>query len=144
MNEAEAATSLMLWIEAVAAIVITLGFVLYSFVAFKPEHVEHHPARVRIGAGIQGLVIGMLIAFVIIPLRMQVMETPASSSPWASLSFLPAFILLILIRRGALLRAPILSPFLRAFRRASLLKARDDANKQLAKLDVLEGRSAAV
>lgn len=136
--------SMMLWIEAVAAIVITFGFVLYAFFAFKPEHVEHHPARVRIGAGIQGLVIGMLIAFVIIPLRMQVMDAPAAASPWASLSFLPAFILLIMIRRGALLRAPILSPFLRAFRRASLLKARDEANKQLAKLDALEGRSAAV
>jgi len=134
--------SLMLWIEAIAAIVITLGFVVYSFLAFKPEHVEHHPARVRIGAGIQGLVIGMLVAFVIVPLRMQVMEAPAAASPWASLSFLPAFLLLIMIRRGALLRAPILSPFLRAFRRASLLKTRDDAVKQLAKLDMLEGRGA--
>lgn len=134
--------SLMLWIEAVAAIVVTLGFVIYSFLGFKPEHVEHHPARVRIGAGIQGLTIGLLLAFVIIPLRMQVMDGPATSSPWASLSFLPAFILLILIRRGALLRAPIVSPFLRAFRRASLLKARDDAVRQLAKLDLIEGRGA--
>ena len=143
MNSA-AAAPLMLWIEAIAAIVVTLGFVVYSFVAFKPEHVEHHPGRVRIGAGIQGLVIGLLLAFVIIPLRMQVATTPETASPWASLSFLPAFILLILIRRGALLRAPILSPFLRAFRRASLLKARDDANKALAKLDAAEGRGAAV
>lgn len=134
--------SLMLWIEAVAAIVVTLGFVIYSFLAFKPEHVQHHPARVRIGAGIQGLTIGLLLAFVIIPLRMQVMDAPVTSSPWASLSFLPAFILLILIRRGALLRAPIVSPFLRAFRRASLLKARDDVVKQLAKLDLIEGRGA--
>ncbi|HRK63571.1 MAG TPA: hypothetical protein PLN53_04205 [Terricaulis sp.] len=134
--------SLMLWIEGLAALVVTLGFVIYSFVAFKPEHVEHNPGRVRIGAGIQGLTIGLLLAFVIIPLRMQVMDAPAASSPWASLSFLPAFILLILIRRGALLRAPILSPFLRAFRRASLLKARDDAVKQLAKLDAIEGRGA--
>ncbi len=144
MNEAEATTSLMLWIEAVAAIVITAGFVLHSFLAFKPHHVEHHPGRVRIGAGIQGLTIGALIGFVIVPLRMQVMNASAEASAWSSLSFLPALLLLILIRRGALLRAPILSPFLRAYRRASLLKARDDAEKQLARLDVLEGRSPAV
>ncbi len=134
--------SLMLWVEGVGALVVTLGFVIYSFFAFKPEHVEHNPGRVRIGAGIQGLTIGMLLAFVIVPLRMQVMDGAAAASPWASLSFLPAFVLLILIRRGALLRAPILSPFLRAFRRASLLKARDDVAKQLAKLDVIEGRGA--
>jgi hypothetical protein len=132
----------MLWIEAVAAIVVTLGFVIHSFVAFKAEHVEHHPGRVRIGAGIQGLTIGLLLAFVIIPLRAQVMDAPATASPWSSLSFLPAFILLILIRRGALLRAPVLSPFLRAYRRATLLKARADAEKALAKLDEIEGRRA--
>ncbi|HRO02584.1 MAG TPA: hypothetical protein PLS69_03140 [Terricaulis sp.] len=132
----------MLWIEGLAALVVTLGFVVYAFLAFKPEHVAHNPGRVRIGAGIQGLTIGLLLAFVIIPLRMQVTAAPAAASPWASLSFLPAFILLILIRRGALLRAPILSPFLRAFRRASLLKARDDAEKALRKLDEIEARGA--
>lgn len=133
----------MLWIEAIVAIVVTLGFVIYAFVAFKPEQVEHNPGRVIIGAGIQGLIIGLLLAFVIIPLRVQVMDAPATASPWASLSFLPAFVLLILIRRGALLRAPVLSPFLRAFRRASLLKTRDDALKGLAKLDAAESKRAA-
>lgn len=133
---------LMLWIEGLAALVVTLGFVLHAFIAFKPEHVAHNPARVRIGAGIQGLTIGLLLAFVIIPLRVQVMDAPAAASPWASLSFLPAFILLVLIRRGALLRAPILSPFLRAYRRASLLKMRDEAVKQLGKLDLIEARGA--
>jgi len=133
---------IMLWIEAIVAIVVTLGFVTYAFLAFKPEQVEHHPGRVRIGAGIQGLTIGLLLAFVIIPLRVQLMEAPESASPWTSLSFLPAFVLLILIRRGALLRAPILSPFLRAYRRATLLKARDDALKGLAKLDAAEARRA--
>ncbi|MBK6704375.1 MAG: hypothetical protein IPG56_11920 [Caulobacteraceae bacterium] len=47
--------------------------------------------------------------------------------------------MLIVIRRGALLKAPVLSRYLRAYRRASLLKARDDANKALAKLDAIEG-----
>jgi hypothetical protein len=136
----------MLWIEGVVALVIMLAFVIHSFFAFKPEHVEHHPARVRIGAAIQGLTIGLLIGFVIVPLRMQVMDVrgfdPGLSPGMSSLSFLPALLMLIVIRRGALLKAPVLSTYLRAYRRATLLKARDDANKALAKLDVIEGRRA--
>lgn len=135
----------MLWIEGIVALVIMLAFVIHSFFAFKPEHVEHHPTRVRIGAAIQGLTIGLLIGFVVVPLRMGYMEAfrgidmPAG---WSSLSFLPALLLLITIRRGALLKAPVLSTYLRAYRRASLLKTRDDANKSLAKLDAIEGRRA--
>ena len=138
---------LMLWIEGIVALVIMLGFVIHSLFAFKTEHVEHHPTRVRIGAAIQGLAIGLLIGFVVVPLRMQAMDArgvePGMSPGLASLSFLPALAMLILIRRGALLRAPLVSTYLRAYRRASLLKARDDANKALTKLDEIEGRKAA-
>lgn len=135
---------LMLWIEGLVALVFTLAFVAHAFFAFKPEHVEHHPARVRIGAAIQGLTIGLLIGFLIVPLRMGYMDVrgfdPAISPALSSLSFLPAFLLVVIIRRGALLKAPILKTYLRAYRRASLLKARDDASKALAKLDEIEGR----
>jgi hypothetical protein len=138
----------MLWIEALVAVGIAIAFVIHAFFAFKAEHVEHNPTRVRIGAAVQGLTIGLLIGFVIVPLRMQMMDArgfePGMSPGLTSVSFLPAFILLILIRRGALLRAPLISPFLRAYRRASLLKARDDAGKALTKLDIMEGRGAAV
>jgi hypothetical protein len=137
----------MLWIEGIVALVIMLAFVIHSFFAFKPEHVEHHPARVRIGAAIQGLTIGLLIGFVVVPLRMQVMDArgidTAVSPGMSSLSFLPALLLLIVIRRGALLKAPILSTYLRAYRRATLLKTRDDTNKSLTKLDEIEGRRRA-
>jgi hypothetical protein len=134
----------MLWIEGIVALTIMLAFVIHSFFAFKPEHVEHHPARVRIGAAIQGLTIGLLIGFVIVPLRMGYMDVrgfdPGLSPAMSSLSFLPALLMLIVIRRGALLKAPVLKTFLRAYRRASLLKARHDADKALAKLDAIEGR----
>jgi len=133
----------MLWIEGLVALVIALAFLLHAFFAFKPEHVEHHPARVRIGALIQGLSIGLLIGFVIVPLRMQLMDARGFETPGlSSLSFLPAILMLIVIRRGALLKVPVLRTFLRAYRRATLLKARDDANKALAKLDEIEGRRA--
>jgi hypothetical protein len=138
---------LMLWIEGLVALGFMLAFLIHSFFAFKPEHVEHHPERVRIGAAIQGLTLGLLIGFVIVPLRMGVMDMrgldTAISPGMSSLSFLPALLMLIIIRRGALLKVPVLSNYLRAYRRASLLKTRDDANKQLAKLDEIEGRRAA-
>jgi hypothetical protein len=137
---------LMLWIEGVVALVIAAAFLLHAYFAFKPEHVEHHPDRVRIGAAIQGLTIGLLIGFVIVPLRMQVMDArgfDTGVSPGvSSLSFLPALLMLIVVRRGALLKAPVLSTYLRAYRRATLLKARDDTDKALAKLDAIEGRRA--
>jgi hypothetical protein len=137
---------LMLWIEGVMAVMIAAAFVLHAFFAFKPEHVEHHPARVRIGAAIQGLTIGLLIGFVVVPLRMQYMDVldPRTAPGLSTASFLPALILLIAVRRGALLKAPVLSTYLRAYRRASLLKARDDANKALGRLDEIEGRRAPV
>lgn len=135
---------LMLWIEGLVALGFMLAFVVHSFFAFKPEHVEHHPERVRIGAAIQGLTIGLLIGFVVVPIRMGYMDVrgfdPALSPQLSSLSFLPALLLLIVIRRGALLKAPVLKTYLRAYRRASLLKARDDAERALAKLDAIEGR----
>jgi hypothetical protein len=137
----------MLWIEGIVALIIMLAFVIHSLFAFRPEHVEHHPGRVRVGAAIQGLAIGLLIGFVIVPLRIRVMEatgvaqTPGGSAG-SAFAFLPAILMLIVIRRGALLRAPVLSTFMRAYRRATLLKARDDANKALAKLDEIEGRRA--
>ncbi|MBP6690605.1 MAG: hypothetical protein KA153_11475 [Hyphomonadaceae bacterium] len=136
----------MLWIEGLVALVIALAFLLHALFAFRPEHVEHHPTRVRIGAAIQGLAIGLLIGFVVVPLRMQVMDArgfdPGLSPGLSSLSFIPALLMLIIIRRGALLKVPVLSSYLRAYRRASLLKARDDAEKALAKLDVIEARKA--
>jgi MFS superfamily sulfate permease-like transporter len=132
----------MLWIEGLVALGFALAFLLHAFVAFKPEHVEHHPMRVRVGALIQGLTLGLLVGFVIVPLRMGYMEFRGVDMPagWSSLSFLPALLILIMIRRGALLKAPVISTYLRAYRRATLLKARDDAVKQLAKLDEIEGR----
>ena len=145
MNEEHA--PLMLWIEGLVALGFMLTFVVHALFAFKPEHVEHHPTRVRVGAAIQGLTIGLLIGFVVVPLRMGYMDVrgldPGMSPELSSLSFLPALLMLIVIRRGALLKAPVLKTYLRAYRRASLLKTRDDADKALAKLDMIESRRQA-
>lgn len=133
----------MIWIEGGVALMVAAAFVASSFFLFKPEHLAHGRLRVRIGAGLQGLVIGLILGFVILPMRLAYGQSAASPpSSLASLSVLPAVLLLILVRRGALLRAPIISPFLRAYRRALLLRARDDALKHLETLDALEARAA--
>lgn len=139
---------LTLWVEAAVAAVFTILFVIYAMVAFKPEHVEHHPMRVYIGAGLQGLIIGLMFGFVILPLRMAFMAAgipSASSGPpgsIASMSFLPAFILLLVIRRGLLARAPIVGPYLRAYRRAALKQQIDGARRALTRLEALDTRKA--
>jgi hypothetical protein len=134
---------MMLWIEGAVALGIALAYVISSFFMFKPAHVEHHPLRVRIGAAIQGLTIGLLIAFVVLPLRLSLVGAGAHSAPTASLSYIPAFLLLIVIRRGALLRAPVIKTYLRAYRRAMLLRTLDMTQKQLARLDEIESRRPA-
>lgn len=138
---------LMLWIEGLVALGFALAFLLHAFFVLKDEHVEHHPLRVRIGALIQGLTLGLIVGFLIVPLRMGIMEFRGIDMPGGpatqSLSFLPALFLMFLVRRGVLLKAPVIKTYLRAYRRAMLLKTRDDAIRNLAKLDVIEERRAA-
>ncbi len=135
----------MFWIEVGVVVGFAAGFLISSFFMFKPEHVEHHPLRVRIGALIQGLTIGILIGFVILPVRIAFFDpqlAPQTPNSVSSAAFLPAFLLLIAIRRGVLLRTPYISRFLRAYRRANLLRTLDVTTKQLTRLDEIEGRSA--
>jgi hypothetical protein len=137
---------MMLWIEASVAFVFVLIFLVSSFFIFKPAHVAHGPARVRVGAAIQGLTIGLLIGFVIVPLRMSLMGAgdydPSAPPGVSSLYLLPAAAMLIILRRGALLHAPGVSTYLRAYRRAILLRTRDETARQLARLDEIEGSRA--
>jgi hypothetical protein len=136
----------MLWVEGGVALAIALAFVIYATVALKPHHVAHHPVRVRMGAAIQGLTIGLVIGFVMVPLRLQVLHFNGAASPppggLSSLSYIAAFALYIALRRGALLKAPIVSLYLRAYRRATLLKQAEDVQKSLSKLDLIEAKFA--
>lgn len=137
---------MMHWIEGGVALAIALAFLLHATLALKPHHVAHHPTRVRIGAAVQGLTLGLLIGFVMVPLRMQIMHMSGDmrAPGWLSyLSYVPAFLLYIVVRRGALLKAPVVSVYMRAYRRAMLLKQVEDAQKSLSKLDLIETRFAA-
>ena len=134
---------MLIWIELCVVAAITGLFLLSAFVWLKPEHIDHDPVRVRIGAAIQGLIIGLLIGFVILPLRLAffipdpaiVTDAPRPPSGGiASISILPFFILLIVVRRGLLARAPVIGVYLRAYRKAALKQQISGAQRALARL----------
>ena len=137
--------ALYLWIEAATVAVIVAIFLFQAFVLFKPEHVEHHPARVRIGAFLQGGIIGGLFGLVILPLRLSffVPEIPGPPQAIASTAILPAFLLLLVIRRGLLARAPLVGRYLRAYRRAALKYQIDVAEQQLHRLESMDRKQRA-
>lgn len=137
---------MLLWIELGVVAAITAMFVAFAVFFLKPEHVDNEPTRVRIGAAIQGLIIGLLVGFVLLPLRLAffipaselgVGEAPAPNG-WASLSILPSLILLIIVRRGLLARAPLIGVHLRAYRKASLRLQIAHAQRVLTRLKAID------
>lgn len=136
------------WLEPTVAGGFMLLFILFAAIMFKPEHVEHHPTRVLIGAALQGLIIGVLVAFVVLPFRISFFvpdpslfpDAPHPSKGWASLSILPFFLLLMVIRRGVLARAPLIGAYLRAYRRAALKHQIDGAKRALGRLEAVDAR----
>ncbi len=136
---------LYLWIEAGVIGGIMAAFVIQTFVLFKPEHVEHHPMRVWIGAMLQGLIVGVLGGAVLLPLRLSflVPEIPGPPQAVASTAVLPAFVLLLFIRRGLLARAPLIGRYLRAYRRAALKHGIDVAKARLVRLESMDRKQRA-
>lgn len=136
---------LYLWIEGAVIAGILAMFLIQAFVLFKPEHVDHHPVRVRIGAVIQGLIVGGLVGLVLLPLRLSFLipELPGPPQAIASTAVLPGFILLLVIRRGLLARAPFIGRYLRAYRQAALKRDIDTAQRRLARLQKMDRKQRA-
>lgn len=122
-----------LYIEIAVAAFITLIFVIASLVTLRARHRDVSAWHVHLGAAIYGVIFGAVIGFIIVPLRMALLggEMPAET---AGLSGAGALILIIALRRGLLARLPFLGPQVRAYRRASLRRQIEGAQKQLDKL----------
>lgn len=128
-----------IWLEFwIAGIVAILMFVVSLFM-LKEDYAPGELALARIGAGAQAIILGMFIGFVIAPLRVSLMAD-TSPEPSAAMGFLPALVILILIRQGLLARAPLIGKPMRAYRRALLRRQIGEANKVLTRLDGLDGK----
>jgi len=86
---------------------------------------------------------------VILPLRLAffipdpslVPDAPAPPRPsggLASLSIVPFFMMLIVVRRGLLARAPVIGVYLRAYRKAALKQQIAGAQRALARLTAID------
>jgi hypothetical protein len=91
---------------------------------------------------LQGSIVGGLVGLVILPLRLSffVPEIPGPPQAIASTAVLPAFLLLLVVRRGLLARAPLIGRYLRAYRRAALRHQIDLSRRRLARLEALDAR----
>jgi hypothetical protein len=131
-----------IWLESwVAGIVAILMFVVSLFIITE-EHAGPEIGLARIGAFAQSLILGMLIGFVIAPLRMTLLNGSGPPDPSAAMGFLPALFLLVFIRQGLLARAPLIGKPMRAYRRALLRRQIAGTNKVLARLDGMDGKAS--
>ncbi len=130
----------MLTEGAVAAGIATL-FVIWAVVFVKPEHLSgQSKGRVVFGALIEGVIVGALMGFVILPgwvsvAPLALRPTEDVMAPQAQAVLLPAFLVEEFVRNGGLTAAPGLSFFLRPRRRAILVRRKNALEKRLAKLD---------
>jgi len=134
---------MLIWIEIGVAAAVMLVLYGATFL-FKPDHMAPSIAHVRIGAAIQGAILGALVGFVLVPLRLAFFGgdgPPAVPSPSVALAVLPILIVFVMVRRGLLARAPVIGRFLRAYRRATLRWQISNAEKALARIDNIEQRA---
>ena len=125
--------SMNYYVEATVAAVVAVIFVLSSLLTIKARHRDVEAWHVHVGAAIYGAIFGVVIGFVIVPLR--VWLTDASLPPqYAAVSGFSVLFIMIALRRGLIGRLPFLGPQVKAYRRALLRKTIDTAQKQLAKM----------
>jgi len=128
---------MMIWIEIVTATIIALVVFITALVRLKADHMDGDAVAVRIGAALQGLLFGGAIAFVMLPLRMQLM----ADGPPAPRSFGPWFIALGIIwfiRSGVIARLPLIGHPFRAYRLATLRQSVSVAEARITRLEALD------
>jgi uncharacterized membrane protein len=124
---------LNLYIEGFVAVFIMLVFAVSAMVSLKERHRDVAAWHVYLGAAIYGAIFGAIIGFVIVPLRTTLMNGDLPPQT-AGVSAFGGLALIIALRRGLVARLPFLGPQVRAFRRASLRRQIESAQKQLEKL----------
>jgi hypothetical protein len=128
--------------SAVAVGVVAL-FLLSTILLVKREHCGDHKWRVVVGSAIEGVIVGLIAAFVMMP-RLVTLTPSFHTTDIGSLMtvpmqavLLPSAILMEVTRNGGLSNVPGLSFFLRPRRRALLIRRKIALDKQLAKLNAV-------
>ena len=123
-----------IWFELSVIGFIVAVFILYAMATLKERHCDLAAWHVYIGAAFYGFVIGLIIAFVILPLRVYLLssETRPEIAAFAGIG---VFLVMFSMRRGLIGRLPFLGPQLRAYRRANLRKTIESASAELTKLE---------
>ncbi|MEM9168689.1 MAG: hypothetical protein AAGC56_03460 [Pseudomonadota bacterium] len=127
--------------------VAVIGFIVIVFIAYagatlKDRHKDGAGGNVIAGAGVYGAVIGLVIAFVILPLRVYLISSETRPEI-AALAGVGVFLTMFSLRRGLVGRLPFLGAHLRAFRRANLRKTIEGARAELGKLESRTSGAAA-
>lgn len=131
MTQAE--LSMNFWIEAAVAATVMVLFVLASMMMIRARHRDAALWHVLLGAAIYGAIFGIVIGFVITPLRAVLMNGDLEPQ-YAAISGLGVLAIMIALRRGLIGRLPFLGPQVKAYRRALLRRTIEAAQAQLDKL----------
>ncbi len=121
------------YVELAIALVVVAAFVIIAAASIRERHRDRANWHVLLGAAIYGGLVGLVVGFVIVPLRALLLdgELPPQVAAGAGAGFLA---IMFTLRSGVLFRTPLLGPQVRAFRRASLRRSIEKAEDQLAKL----------
>lgn len=122
--------SLNLWVETGVAAVIVFIFLINAALTLRDRHRDVERWHVLLGAAIYGAMFGAVVGFVIVPMRVVLMNGELPPQYAAGSGFGVLFIM-IALRRGVLARLPFLGPQVKAYRRAALRRQIEIAQKQL-------------
>ncbi len=114
-------------------VVLTMIVVLFAATTlfrFKAEHLEGSKAEAVLGAALFGLMFGLIVVLVLLPMRF---EEQSGGTP----SWLPFFAIIILaLRSDRITSLPMVGRFLRAYRVATLRRTITQSRERLDKLGV--------
>ena len=125
--------SLNLYVEAAIAAAIAIIFLIGAVSTLRTRHMDVSAWHVWTGAAFNGAIFGVVVGFVVVPLR-AILATgtlPPEMAAGASFGFLAV---MIALRSGLVSRLPFIGAQIKAYRRAVLRRSMEQAQKQLDRL----------
>ena len=119
-----------LLVQAAVLLVILTLFLTIAFFQFKDDHLDGPKSLAMLGAGLFGLMFGLIVVFGVLPFRLE--RQGAEPPQW-----LPLLVLMIFaLRSDRITSLPLIGKPLRAYRVASLRRTITQSRERLDKLRV--------